>query len=155
MDRKDQEARRRAEAASREVNDWRVQRLMYCKDPQYNTVADPAHAYEIQQRKMADAEVLERQLGYEATQNWAKALSVAGQVPPPLECVQPKAIPFLEVQPNYQAEQDVWSQTLELRTLEEAMRGDLTKPLPRPAVHTEEYANFHEGKYVGDGCPIA
>eukprot|EP00439_Symbiodinium_sp_Y106_P015428 s9099_g2.t1 len=34
--------------------DWRVPRLMYCLDPKYNTVLDPAIAFEVQQKKSED-----------------------------------------------------------------------------------------------------
>jgi len=145
-------------SASRKANlddvDWRVPRLMYCKDPKHNGSAE-AHAFEVEQRKMADSQVLEEQLAQDATDKWAKALAVVGERPPPEERTVERRIPFVEARPNYNAEDDVWSRTLELRTLDEAMRGDVSKPLPRPAVHTEEYQNFHEGKYVKDDCPIA
>jgi len=135
--------------------DWRVPRLMYCKDPKHNAGVNPAFAYEVQQRKLADSEVIEKQLGREATDNWAQALQVVGQKPPPLEMNRRRPTPFVEAEPDYSAVDDVWARTLELRTLDEAMRGDVSKPLPRPAVHTEEYTNFHEGRYVKDDCPIA
>lgn len=135
--------------------DWRVPRLMRCKDPKYNGGADGAQAVEVQQRKVVDSQVLEEQLANDATERWTKALQVVGERPPPTERTIERRIPFVEARPNYVAEDDVWSRTLELRTLDEAMRGDVSKPLPRPAVHTEEYQNFHEGKYVKDDCPIA
>jgi len=135
--------------------DWRVARLMYCKDPKHNAGVDAAHAWEVQQRKMADSQALEDALAHDATDRWAKALAVVGEKPPPVERTVERRIPFVEARPTYNPEDDVWSRTLELRTLDEAMRGDVSKPLPRPAVHTEEYQNFHEGKYVKDDCPIA
>lgn len=135
--------------------DWRVPRLMYCKDPKHNVGVNPAAAFEVHQRKVADAEVLEQQLAQEACDRWAQALSVVGKSPPPLEMVRGAPVPFAEAVPNYCAHDDVWARTLELRTLDEAMRGDVSMPLPRPAIHTEEYQNFQEGRYIKDDCPIA
>lgn len=135
--------------------DWRVVRMMHCKDPKYNAGADPHLAGEVQQRKLMDGQVLEHQLAAEAYSNWERALSVAGMQPPPIEVVHEPALPFVHAAPNYAPETDVWTRTLELRTLDEAMSGDVSKPLPRPAVHTEDYSAFSEGKYVKDDCPIA
>uniref|UniRef100_A0A7S2VRG3 Uncharacterized protein n=1 Tax=Zooxanthella nutricula TaxID=1333877 RepID=A0A7S2VRG3_9DINO len=135
--------------------DWRVPRLMYCKDPKHNVGLDPLRAQAVQERKMADGRVLEDQLAAEAHSNWERALEVVDRAPPPEELVRQRPVPFVEAAPNYQAEEDVWARTLELRTLDEAMRGDVSKPMPRPALHNEDYANFHEGKYLKDDCPIA
>ncbi|CAE7561627.1 unnamed protein product [Symbiodinium sp. CCMP2592] len=35
--------------------------------------------------------------------------------------------------------------TLELRTIDEALHGDVSKPLPRPVLFPEEYQNFKQG----------
>jgi len=135
--------------------DWRVPRLMYCKDPKYNHGVPSAVAQDVMRRKMADAQVLEQQLASEAYTNWETALAQVDKAPPPLEVVRQRQVSFMEATPNYSTEDDVWARTLELRTLEEAMRGDVSKPLPRPAVHLEEMQNFREGKYLKDDCPIA
>jgi len=144
---------------SRQTNldgvDWRVPRLLYCKDPKFNDALGPALAFDVQQRKVRDGGSLEKSLAAEATANWAKALEPCGLKPPPLEVYAQDPVAFVEACPNYQADDDVWTRRLELRTLDEAMRGDVSKPLPRPAVHTEDYENFREGKYVKDDCPIA
>lgn len=135
--------------------DWRVPRLQYCKDPFYNQQMNPIMAFEVQERKSADSRVLEYELSKEANANWAAALLPVGMAPPPLEkVVQPK-VSFVEATPNYVAEDDVWNRKLELRTLEEAMRGDVSKPMPRPVLFAEDYENYHQGKYVKDDCPIA
>lgn len=135
--------------------DWRVPRYMYCKDPKYNGNVDPRIAYDALQRKAADAQVLETQLGEDALKQWERALAVVGKEPPPLEITKPAAMPFIVAHPTYNPEGDVWTRTLELRTMDEAMLGDVSKPLPRPAVHAEDYSSFREGKYVNDDCPIA
>lgn len=135
--------------------DWRVVRLMHCKDSKYNVAVGPQLACEVLQRKQFDGQVLEEQLAAEARTNWERALAVAGQTLPPKEEKCTPALPFVHAVPNYQPENDVWTRTLELRTLDEAMSGDVSQPLPRPAVHTEEYSAFTEGKYVKDDCPIA
>jgi len=154
-----QEHEKKTLSLSRQANlddvDWRVPRLMQCMDPKYLVGVDPAQAEELRRRKLRDGQVLEQQLGREATENWAKALQVVGEKPPPLEYVRPRPTAFIEAQPSYSAVDDVWCRTLELRTLDEALRGDVSKPLPRPAVHNEEYTNFREGRYVRDDCPIA
>jgi hypothetical protein len=135
--------------------DWRVPRLMYCKDSKYNREMDPRFAMETLQKKTADGQILEHQLGVEATAKWAEALQDAGMQPPPLEKVMKKPVPFVEVVPSYTPEADVWNRQLELRTLDEAMRGDVSKPMPRPVLFAEDYENYREGKYVKDDCPIA
>eukprot|EP00435_Cladocopium_sp_Y103_P075824 s29_g66.t1 len=44
----------RAAAENLDQIDWRVARMMYCLDPKYNAVLDPAIAFEIQQKKAED-----------------------------------------------------------------------------------------------------
>lgn len=135
--------------------DWRVPRLHYCKDPLYNTNLEPALAFEVQERKAADSQVLEFELSKEANVNWGKALIPVGMTPPPLEKTVRGGVAFTEATPNYVRADDVWNRKLDLRTLEEAMRGDVSKPMPRPVLFSKDYANFKEGKYVKDDCPIA
>eukprot|EP00933_Yihiella_yeosuensis_P036364 TRINITY_DN30122_c0_g2_i1.p1 TRINITY_DN30122_c0_g2~~TRINITY_DN30122_c0_g2_i1.p1 ORF type:complete len:334 (-),score=75.25 TRINITY_DN30122_c0_g2_i1:159-1160(-) len=135
--------------------DWRVAKLMYCKDPKYNMGMDPSMAYEVQQKKAREGAELERQLGQEATAWWTESMQGTGQRPPLEETVVRDGLPFVEVAPTYQAGADLWSRRLDLRTLEEAMNGDLSRPLPRPVLFPEDYDNFKEGKYVKDDCLIA
>lgn len=135
--------------------DWRVPRLQYCKDPVHNQQINPIMAFEVQERKAADSRVLEYELSKEANANWAAALIPVGMAPPPLEKVVRPKVAFVEATPNYIAEDDVWSRRLELKTLEEAMRGDVSRPMPRPVLFAEDYENYHQGKYVKDDCPIA
>lgn len=179
--------------------DWRVGRLMYCKDPKYNMGLDPSLALEVQQKKKVDGEAIERSLALEAQTAWSQKLTAAG-VEPYLEYVEPRrvgaqggagpngaggyesriqdnygfapgvevkvvkaglpnstpnGVPFAEACPSYSIEEDFWGRRLELRTLEEAMHGDVSKPLPRPVLFPEDYENFRQGKYVKDDCPIA
>lgn len=135
--------------------DWRVPRLQFCKDPVHNQQMNPIMAFEVQERKAADSRVLEYELSKEANANWAAALLPVGMAPPPLEKVYKPRVSFVEASPNYVAEDDVWTRRLELRTLEEAMRGDVSRPMPRPVLFAEDYENYHQGKYVKDDCPIA
>lgn len=145
--------------AARKANltgiDWRVPRLQYCKDPRYNRMVDPIMAYEVRERKAADSQVLEYELSKEANAQWAQALVPVGMAPPPLEKVHKPGVAFVQAVPNYVREDDVWNRRLELRSLEEAMRGDVSKPMARPVLFAEDYENYHEGKYVKDDCPIA
>lgn len=143
-------------SVSRKANlddvDWRVPRLIYAKDPKYNQGLDPRFAFEVQQRKLTEGQVLEATMSQEAEAHWARTQEV------PFEqavVTVKKAIPFVEAVPQYKAEEDIWSRKLELRTLDEAMTGDVSKPLPRPAIFGEDYQNYRQGKYVKDDCPIA
>jgi len=143
-------------SVSRKANlddvDWRVPRLIYAKDPKFNKGLDPRFAYEVQQRKAVEGHVLEATLSQEAEVHWARTQEV------PIEQAEvfvKKAIPFVEAVPHYKAEEDIWSRKLELRTLDEAMSGDVSKPLPRPAIFGEDYQNYRQGKYVKDDCPIS
>eukprot|EP00930_Biecheleria_cincta_P097359 TRINITY_DN89082_c0_g1_i1.p1 TRINITY_DN89082_c0_g1~~TRINITY_DN89082_c0_g1_i1.p1 ORF type:complete len:344 (+),score=59.38 TRINITY_DN89082_c0_g1_i1:93-1124(+) len=185
--------------------DWRVGRLMYCKDPKYNMGLDPSLALEVQQKKKVDGDAIERSLALEAQTAWSQKLSAAG-VEPYVEYVEPQrqygaqgwtangalagqngaggygsasgnygfgpgvevkvvkaglptttpnGVPFVEACPSYAPEEDFWGRRLELRTLEEAMHGDVSKPLARPVIFPEDYENYRQGKYVKDDCPIA
>jgi len=132
--------------------DWRVPRLTYAKDPKHNEGLDPRFAFEVQQRKLTEGQVLEATLSREAQEHWARTQEV------PIEQAVVdvrRTIPFVEAVPHYKAEEDIWSRKLELRTLDEAMSGDVSKPLPRPAIFGEDYQNYRQGKYVKDDCPIA
>lgn len=152
-------------AASRENLDgidWRVPRLLYCKDPKFNEGLDPRFAFEVQQRKAADARTLEQQLGTEAMAIWEQRLADGNVSPeerpqflPPQERTVRRGVPFVEAVPNYTREDDVWSRRLELRSLDEALHGDVSQPMPRPVVFEEDYENFRAGKYVKPDCPIA
>jgi len=135
--------------------DWRVARLMYCKDPKYNAGLDPALAYEVQQKKAVDGDQIEATLAEEAHAAWAEKLSQVGRQWPSEIKVVKGGVPFVEAQPSYNPESDLWGRKLELRTLEEAMHGDVTKPMPRPVLFPEDYHNFKHGKYVKDDCPIS
>lgn len=135
--------------------DWRVPRLVYCKDPKFNMGLDPMTAYEVQSRKAQDGLLLESALANEAIATWQEKLSHVGRSLPADETVIPGGLPFVQVCPNYARQDDIWNKRLELRTLDEALRGDLTKPLPTPVIFPEEYANFTSGKYVKDDCPIS
>lgn len=135
--------------------DWRVTRLMFCKDPKYNMGLDPALAYEVQQKKATDGAELERQLAAEAYASWAERLQPVSKLPPPEEKVVRAGIPFVQANPSYMVEDDMWGKRLDLRTMDEAMRGDIAKPLPRPVMFSEDHENFRNGKYVKDDCPIS
>jgi len=146
-----------AQKASLRGIDWRVPRLQYCQDPLYNRQMDPMIAFQVQERKAADSQVLEYELSREANAQWAAALSPLGMAPPPLEKVvkHSSKASFVEATPNYAREDDVWNRRLDLRTLQEATRGDVSKPMARPVLFPEDYANYQEGRYVRDDCPIA
>jgi len=137
--------------------DWRVPRLIYCKDPKFNNAAiDPAFAFDVQQRKMKDADVLERQLGDQAAQTWNQTWN---QTQGGIEFVQAQVyakpkVPFVEAHPNYCVQDDKWDIKLDLRSFDEAMRDDLHKPMPRPSLFAEDHENFVEGKYIKNDCPI-
>lgn len=142
--------------------DWRVARLMYCLDPKYNAVLDPAIAFEIQQKKAEDGQAIQKELSSEAIIAWEGKMRAAGLMLPVQERVVvsargggPQGLPFNEVNPSYTADQDVWGRTLGLRSLQEALHGDVSQPMPRPVLFPEEYQNFKQGKYVQDDCPIS
>lgn len=132
--------------------DWRVPRLVYAKDPKFNEGLDPRFAFEVQRRKLTEGKVLEATLSGEAELRWRQENELPFEQ---AEVVVRKALPFVEAVPHYKAEEDIWSRKLELRTLDEALSGDVSKPLPRPAVFGEDYQNYRQGKYVKDDCPIA
>ena len=69
--------------------------------------------------------------------------------------IMKKQLKFSEVHPCYRKEDDVWERTLNLRILDEAVRGDVAQPMPAPVVFAEDYDNYKEGKYVKDDCWIA
>jgi len=135
--------------------DWRVPRLMYCLDPKYNTALDPAIAFEVQQKKSEDGQMLQRDLSSEAIQHWAQRLKDVDLTLPVQERVVRGGVPFSEANPSYDSAEDVWGRTLGLRTLDEALHGDVSQPLPRPVLFPEDYQNFKQGKYVRDDCPIS
>jgi len=137
--------------------DWRVPRLALCKDPYYNLPmpADPRIAKEIADIRVADGDKLEKELALEAWEKWGGILAPAGRIPPPVEVVTRPGAKFVEANPMYRRESDIWERRLELRSLDEAMTGDVTTPMPRPVLFAEDYQNFKEGRYLKDDCPIA
>jgi hypothetical protein len=73
-----------------------------------------------------------------------------------LQCVFAKnGYAFEECHPGYRKEDDVWERTLNLRQLDEAVRGDVSQAMPAPVVFAEDYDNYREGKYIKDDCWIA
>lgn len=132
--------------------DWRVPHLIYSKDPKFNEGLDPRFAFEVQQRKLTDGRVLEEELSSEAQANWQMSHTVPF---PEAQVWNQPGVAFVEAVPNYRNEEDIWSSRLDLRTLDEAMRGDVVKPMPRPSVYAEDYENYREGRYVKDDCPIS
>mmetsp|Transcript_112317 Transcript_112317/g.204180 ORF Transcript_112317/g.204180 Transcript_112317/m.204180 type:complete len:194 (+) Transcript_112317:119-700(+) len=141
--------------ANLEDVDWRVPRVVYCKDPKYNVRLDPRIAAQAQELKRVDGDKLQDELSIEAWENWRKELEPCNRSPPPLETYIKPGHKFMHVNPAYRREDDVWERRLELRTLDEAMRGDVTKPMPRPVLFAGDYENFKEGRYLKDDCPIA
>jgi len=129
--------------------------LAVLQGPKYNAGLHPGVAAEVVRRKIADGEVIEHQLSLDSYNNWSKILRPEGREPPPEERVVKPGVPFVEATPFYNQEDDIWHRKLALRTLDEAMRGDVSKPLPRPVLFSEDYENYREGKYVKDDCPIA
>ena len=82
-------------------------------------------------------------------------MTVANSIDARKETFARKPHKFLEVHPCYRKEDDVWERTLNLRILDEAVRGDVSQPMPAPVVFAEDYDNYREGKYVKDDCWIA
>eukprot|EP00435_Cladocopium_sp_Y103_P075814 s29_g65.t1 len=102
------------------------------------------------------------ELSSEAIIAWERKMRHAGLTLPVQERVVvsargggPQGLPFNEVNPAYEADQDIWGRTLGLRTLQEALHGDVSQPMPRPVLFPEEYQNFKQGRYVVDDCPIS
>lgn len=110
---------------------------------------------QIQSQKAAESDVMVGQLAQESIVQWSQKLNPLHMQPPPMETVVRPGCAFVQVHPGYRREDDVWERRLELRSLDEAMRGDVTKPMPRPVLFPSDFDNFHEGKYVKDDCPIA
>lgn len=138
--------------------DWRVPRLMQCKDPRYNILAmsQGPYAEGIQESKAIQGRVLEDQLATEAYEKSLKDFeNSGGRMPPPIETVLKPGVTFYQAVPQYKYEDELWQRRLELKTLDEAMAGDITVPMPRPVVHSQDYDNYREGKYVKDDCLIA
>jgi len=108
----------------------------------------------VQAQRAQEAHALEATLGGEASANWARALAVAGVDHAPPEVFRPTPVAFYEANPTFMASDDVWSRQLSLRPMEDAMKGNLAKPLEPPVVHPEDHMNFQEGKYKKDDCPI-
>lgn len=138
-----------------EPPDPRVGRLQVCKDPKFNGGVPPPFAFEVQERKMIDGRVLEDILSREAYAMSAAELAPSQRRPPPEEVVKKAGVPFQKAVPAYEHESDIWNRKIELRSLDEAMRGDVSQPMARPVLFKEDYAVFREGKYVKDDCPIA
>mmetsp|Transcript_70981 Transcript_70981/g.154243 ORF Transcript_70981/g.154243 Transcript_70981/m.154243 type:complete len:222 (+) Transcript_70981:118-783(+) len=135
--------------------DWRVPQLQYRKDPKFNAGVHPAFAFEFQERKIMEGRMLEDQLAREAFAKSSMEMSASGSHPPPQEIIIKGGTPFMHAVPYYQRDDDVWQRRMHLRSMDEAMRGDVSKPLPRPVLFAEDFSNFRSGKYVKDDCPIA
>lgn len=142
--------------------DWRVPRMMVCKDPRYNNCIPFPFAQEAMERKQHDGQVLQDQFAREAYAKSKKEMvEMKSEIdgvpcePPPIEAVRKKHVPFIHAVPNYERDDDLWQRRLELRSMDEAMRGDVSQPLPRPVLFAEDMDNFRAGKYVKDDCPIA
>lgn len=73
----------------------------------------------------------------------------------PEEKRHPHGVSFMEVHPTYKREDDVWERQMAMRSLEEALRGDVSVPMPKPVVLVEDYDHYREGKYVKDDCFMA
>jgi hypothetical protein len=110
---------------------------------------------DIQRIKQDQSDMLVNQLSQESIAQWSDKLQPIGMSPPPNEFVARPGCNYIHVHPGYQRQDDIWERKLELRTLQEAVRGDVTKPMPRPVLFAGDYDNFHEGKYLKDDCPIA
>merc|ERR1719265_2443872 len=131
--------------------DWRVPRLMHCKDPKYNILAlsQGPYAEGIQEAKAAQGRVLEDQLAAEAFQKSLMEFeNSGGRKPPPEETIVKPGVEFYKAVPQYHYEDDLWQRRLELKSLQDAMEGDIRVSMPRPVVLSQDYDNFREGKYV-------
>lgn len=139
--------------------DWRIPRLMACKDPKYNAMVPPEIAHIVSMRKQEDGAMLENQLAYEAYERWANKLEDCNQIPPPMEVFyrdNNTRAPFNEAHPSYDpSEDDHHRKKVELRPMDQAMQGDVSQPMPAPQLFDEDNDNYREGKYVKDDCPIA
>jgi hypothetical protein len=62
---------------------------------------------------------------------------------------------FRDVHQVYRMEDDVWERTLNLRSLDEAVTGDVNMSMPPPVVFPEDYDNYREGQYIRDDCWMA
>eukprot|EP00747_Dinoflagellata_sp_TGD_P163474 gnl/TRDRNA2_/TRDRNA2_182165_c0_seq1.p1 gnl/TRDRNA2_/TRDRNA2_182165_c0~~gnl/TRDRNA2_/TRDRNA2_182165_c0_seq1.p1 ORF type:complete len:189 (-),score=57.28 gnl/TRDRNA2_/TRDRNA2_182165_c0_seq1:225-791(-) len=132
--------------------DWRVPQLMLCKDPNPKWNSRSSKDPQMLKWKQEEGKRLEEELGNEAKEE-QKAVLNGMEAPKPIKHVM--GVPFLEAQPNYKREDDIWERKLSLRTLDEALRGNVFEPLPRPVIFAEDYENYREGRYVKDDCPVA
>lgn len=73
----------------------------------------------------------------------------------PEERRHPQGVPFMEVHPTYNRVDDACDRQIAMRSLEEALRGDVSVPMPKPVVLVEDYDHYREGKYVKDDCLMA
>lgn len=126
--------------------DRRVRVLQCIKDPKYPLVAGPGDedlgpVFEKRGQDLED--ILSHEAYMKAPKDFAN------------EKVHRVGVAFQEAHPDYKKEEDVWERRLSLRTLDEAMRGDVSKPMPRPVVFAEDYENYREGRYVKDDCWVA
>jgi hypothetical protein len=121
----------------------------------YNQEIDPRFSRQILQAKERDGKVLESSLAVEAIQTWSTKLAPCGMTPPPEEVVAKPGASFLQCSPGYRVWDDMWDREMTLRNLDEALRGDLMNPMPRPVTFGEDYENHHTGRYLKDECPIA
>lgn len=141
--------------------DWRVPRLMYCKDPKFNfthvdqsmLATNPQAYYEVQHTRMVDRDLLEQQLGEEAL---ARNKKLYPDCPVPIETMGPTPVTFMEQQPWYKLEDDIHERKINPYTMEQVMRGDMQRPMPKAKLFPEDHDNYKAGKYVdSDSCPIA
>lgn len=139
--------------------DWRVPRLMYCKDPRFNHIRqdpqvlqlNPKHYEHIHKSRQQDCYVLEQLLGDEAA---ARNAAKYDGIEVPEETQGSKKVAFLEVNPHYVRQDGLWDTQLKLKGMDDAMRGDVRTPLPRPVLFPEDYDNFQMGRFVPhNGCP--
>eukprot|EP00927_Polykrikos_kofoidii_P074168 TRINITY_DN70140_c0_g1_i1.p1 TRINITY_DN70140_c0_g1~~TRINITY_DN70140_c0_g1_i1.p1 ORF type:complete len:269 (-),score=40.96 TRINITY_DN70140_c0_g1_i1:215-1021(-) len=138
-----------------EPPDPRVGRLQLCKDPKFNGGVRPEFAFEVQQRKLVDGRALEEILSREAYVIAAGELAQSGRKPPPEEVIKKPGVPFQRAVPAYEQDSGLWTRKVELRSMDEAMRGDVSQPMDRPILFKEDFPTFKAGQYVKDDCMIA
>uniref|UniRef100_A0A7S0ZXU9 Uncharacterized protein n=1 Tax=Noctiluca scintillans TaxID=2966 RepID=A0A7S0ZXU9_NOCSC len=131
--------------------DWRVPKLVTCKDPAYNGAGDVRGLG----NKEAEGQRIEGALAQEAFEQSAIALRKSQRFPPKPEIIPKPGVPFLEAHPNYRPEDDLFQTRLLVRSLDEAMTGDPLEPMPWPIIFPEDIANYRSGKKVKDDCPMA
>eukprot|EP00747_Dinoflagellata_sp_TGD_P163664 gnl/TRDRNA2_/TRDRNA2_182585_c0_seq1.p1 gnl/TRDRNA2_/TRDRNA2_182585_c0~~gnl/TRDRNA2_/TRDRNA2_182585_c0_seq1.p1 ORF type:complete len:185 (+),score=35.21 gnl/TRDRNA2_/TRDRNA2_182585_c0_seq1:56-610(+) len=134
--------------------DWRVPALMRCKDPSWSESRplDPRVSYEMRERLRVEGDQLERTLATEAMGN-EQRMRQSGWEPKEYYYTK-QSVPFNEAVPYYKRQDDIWERKLSLRTADEALRGNLYQPMPKPVVFAEDYENFQQGRHIKDDCYI-